>query len=220
MGNIISESSSKLNFDKKRRKVKSHRSSGNSSTITATSRSSESSYRYIDGRTFNENTNYSLPNDDEEIDRLHRQHYLVRYVWQGNFCAPVHRILKRPGAKVLDVGCGPGTWLLEMALDYPEAHFTGIDISPMYPKEIKPINVDFEEVDITKGLPFDDETFDFVVMRNMVTAISEDDWRFALKEFERICKPGGFVEILEFEIPGLNLGLNTKRIIEAGKYKT
>ncbi|CAI2172666.1 19350_t:CDS:2 [Funneliformis geosporum] len=196
MGNIISEHSQKLNFGgKKRRKFHPLRQLSTisaKSTLTARSSDSTSSYRYIGGRRFNENTKYSLPNDDEEIDRLHMQHYLQRYIWQGNFCAPVHNVLKTP-----------------------EAHFTGIDISPMYPKEIKPINVEFEEADINQGLPFADNSFDFVVMRNMVNALSDEDWQKALKELERVCKPGGFVECLEFEIPGVHLGKTTKRIVEA-----
>ncbi|CAG8554645.1 158_t:CDS:2 [Funneliformis mosseae] len=219
MGNIISDHSPRLSLGgKKRRKVQPHRQPSTisaTSTATASSSDSTSSFRYIDGRRFNENTKYTLPNDDEEIDRLHMQHYLQRYIWQGNFCAPVHNILRTPGARVLDVGCGPGTWILEMAFDYPDTHFTGIDISPMYPKEIKPNNVVFEEADINQGLPFADNTFDFVVMRNMVNALSDDDWQKALKELERVCKPGGFVECLEFEIPGVRLGHTTKRMVEA-----
>jgi SAM-dependent methyltransferase len=225
MGNIISENSlkslpksqkSKLNIGNKKR-IK-RRSSISTAMTSTTTHSSESTYRYVDGRRFNGNTKYSLPNDDAEVDRLQLQHYLQRYIWQGNFCAPVHRSLKKPGARVLDVGCGPGTWILEMAFDYPDAHFTGIDISPMYPKEIKPSNVNFEEADLTEGLPFADDTFDFVVMRNMLNALSVDDWVYCLKELERVCKPGGFVECLEFQIPAIHLGKISKRVVEACKY--
>ncbi|CAB4419219.1 unnamed protein product [Rhizophagus irregularis] len=225
MGNIISENSlkslskspkSKLNLGNKRRIKRIQRRSSISTAMTSTTtRSSESTYRYIDGRRFNENAKYALPNDDAEVDRLQLQHYLQRYVWQGNFCAPVRRSLTKPGARVLDVGCGPGTWILEMAFEFPDAHFTGIDISPMYPKEIKPSNVNFEEADLTDGLPFADDTFDFVVMRNMVNALSVDDWVFSLKELERVCKPGGFVECLEFQIPAVHLGKVSKRVTEA-----
>jgi tRNA G46 methylase TrmB len=30
---------------------------------------------------------------------------------------------------VLDVGCGPATWLLELATEYPANNFYGIDIA-------------------------------------------------------------------------------------------
>ncbi|CAG8506018.1 8051_t:CDS:1, partial [Scutellospora calospora] len=64
---------------------------------------SDATYYYIDGRRYLDNSSYSLPNDDEEIDRLQMQHYIARYILQSNFCAPVNNILKS-GAKVLDVG--------------------------------------------------------------------------------------------------------------------
>src|SRR6185369_10108053 len=38
----------------------------------------------------------------------------------------------------LHYSCGAATWLLEMATEYPACSFTGIDISPMFPTEIKP----------------------------------------------------------------------------------
>ncbi len=63
-------------------------------------------FRFIDGRRYHnvENSNYGLPNDDDECDRLHLQHFVLRYAWQGNFASPVEHILNRKGAKVLDSG--------------------------------------------------------------------------------------------------------------------
>src|SRR4051794_18229910 len=51
-----------------------------------------------------ENSSYFLPNDDKECDRLHLQHFLIKYICQGNFSAPVEDILNKEGSKVLDVG--------------------------------------------------------------------------------------------------------------------
>ncbi|CAG8615683.1 6060_t:CDS:2 [Diversispora eburnea] len=63
-------------------------------------------FKYINGRRYHnvENVKYPLPNDDEELDRLHQQHFLLRYVWQRNFAAPVKHVLNQNGSKVLDVG--------------------------------------------------------------------------------------------------------------------
>lgn len=41
--------------------------------------------------------------NDKEIERLHLRHHLLREVFQGNFSSPVHDILKKGWAKVLDV---------------------------------------------------------------------------------------------------------------------
>ena len=63
-------------------------------------------FRYADGRRYNnaENSKYLFPNDDEECDRLHMQHFVLRYAWQSNFASPVDHILNSKDAKVLDVG--------------------------------------------------------------------------------------------------------------------
>jgi len=63
-------------------------------------------FRYTDGRRFHnvETSNYSLPNDDQECDRLRLQHFLWKDVWQSNFSAPAEEILTRKRTKVLDVG--------------------------------------------------------------------------------------------------------------------
>ena len=51
-----------------------------------------------------ENSKYFLPNDDDEIDRLHSQHFLIRYLWQGNYFAPIDDLLKDENSKILDLG--------------------------------------------------------------------------------------------------------------------
>ncbi|CAG8681932.1 15199_t:CDS:1, partial [Dentiscutata erythropus] len=67
---------------------------------------SQPEFRYNDGRRYHnaENAAYHLPNDEYETDRLHIQHFLIRYMWQSNFSAPIEHILSKQGAKVLDVG--------------------------------------------------------------------------------------------------------------------
>ncbi|CAJ0846291.1 10832_t:CDS:10, partial [Entrophospora sp. SA101] len=183
-------------------------SSSSDDKSLCSSKSSDGINVYIDGRRYLESSKYSLPNDDEEIDRMHMQHYISRFIWQKNFCSPLDDLLRYGGAKVLDVGCGAGTFLLEMGHDYPESEFLGIDISPMYPSEIKPSNVKFEQINVLEGLPYDDNSFDFVVIRNMITAFSIDDWDFCIQELIRVTKP-------EFEIPASNRGPVVKRLSEA-----
>src|SRR6266542_1357272 len=62
----------------------------------------EELFKYVDGRRYHNNPNliYHLPNDDTEIDRLQLQHYLTRYVWQSNYSAPVHVLLKNGGEDI------------------------------------------------------------------------------------------------------------------------
>ena len=77
------------------------------------------SFRFIDGRRYHnaENSKYPLPNDDDECDRLHIQHFILRYVWQGNFASPVEYVLNRKGAKILDSG-----YVMTLSLYFCETH--------------------------------------------------------------------------------------------------
>lgn len=61
--------------------------------------------------------------------------YVAAYEWGGPTSAlQLHHLrelstLIRPGATVLDLACGPGPLLLELAPLYPETRFLGVDLS-------------------------------------------------------------------------------------------
>ncbi len=63
-------------------------------------------FRIKEGRRFHnyEDVKYFFPNDDDEIDRLHSQHFMVKYLWQGNYFAPIDDLLKNENSKILDLG--------------------------------------------------------------------------------------------------------------------
>ncbi|KAI8064274.1 S-adenosyl-L-methionine-dependent methyltransferase, partial [Gilbertella persicaria] len=165
------------------------------------------------------NTKYILPNDEIEQDRLVQVHFIYKFLFGGNFSSPVRDLLslkqlKRnsassssnaqqwdlqplPQPKVLDIACGTGTWILEMATEFPETQFYGIDIAPIYPTTIKPSNTFFSQHDILNGLPFPNEYFDYIHMRHVYTCFSEEDWTTVMNEIKRLLKPGGYIELRE-----------------------
>ena len=124
-------------------------------------------------------------------DRLHLEHFLIRTVWQSNYSSPIHEKLES-GCNVLDVGCGPGAWCLDMATKYKNSKFIGLDISPIFPTEIKPNNTTFQECQILDGIPYEDQTFDFSHMRFMFPSFDETQWRtYVVREVSRVLKIGG-----------------------------
>ncbi|KAI8048770.1 S-adenosyl-L-methionine-dependent methyltransferase [Gilbertella persicaria] len=153
----------------------------------------ERKYHHIEGST------YLLPCDEEEVDRLHLQHFMVRFAIQGNYLAPVSEVLRK-GGRVLDVGCGPGAWSMEIAGEYPKSTVIGIDIAPIYPKDIIPSNCAFYQCNILNKLPFEDNTFDYVFMRFMGQGITADKWASVLSELIRVLKPKGWIEWVETDI--------------------
>ncbi|CAG8667560.1 3173_t:CDS:2 [Funneliformis caledonium] len=93
-----------------------------------------------------------------------------------------------------------------MAVNYPLSNFTGIDIVPTFPVDTHPSNTAFEQVDITEGLPFPDNKFDFINIRFVLCLMQEKNLTFIFKEIMRVLKPGGWLEILDFTSDLINPG--------------
>ncbi|RUS23756.1 S-adenosyl-L-methionine-dependent methyltransferase [Jimgerdemannia flammicorona] len=157
----------------------------------------KANFRFQDGRRYHGVKGIAsiLPNDDREMDRLSEEHYMVKLAFDG---------------------CGPGVWMLDCAHDYPESNFLGIDISPVFPISIKPKNTEFMLGNIVEGLPFSDNTFDFVFARLLYGFLTDDDWNLAIKEYIRVTKPGGYIELVECDSRPYRCGPRFKRIMTQG----
>ncbi|CAG8457977.1 5347_t:CDS:2 [Cetraspora pellucida] len=151
---------------------------------------SNSEFRYVDGRRFHnvENSAYPLPNDDDELDRLHSQHFFVRYLFQSNFSAPIGHLLSNPETKILDIG----------KLTYVHNKIT---------------TTEFVIRNVLEGLPFGDDSFDFVFQRFLFIGYPKEKWPFVINEIVRVLKPGGFLELCE-PSQMYNIGPATKRLVD------
>lgn len=69
------------------------------------------------------------------------------------------------------MGCGPGSWVLDMATDYPNSEFEGMDMAETFPTAIHPPNVHFQTGNLLEPLNYDRQ-FDFVQMRQVLFSIS------------------------------------------------
>jgi ubiquinone/menaquinone biosynthesis C-methylase UbiE len=154
-------------------------------------------------------TEYEIPNDLTGLRRLDVQHYLMRFLWQGNFESDVDGLLAQ-GIKVLDVGCGYGTWVNELSKKYPKSTFTGIDTAEYLPEER---GETFVEHNIQEALPFADESFDFVHARFLLDHVTEQQWQEKLvPELLRVTKPNGWIELVEFDVNHKSDGPQTRRL--------
>jgi ubiquinone/menaquinone biosynthesis C-methylase UbiE len=145
-----------------------------------------------DERRYLEDQPYLLPKDLKEINRLDFQHYVLRVFLKGNYLAPI-----RNPRQILDVGCGTGQWAYEMAGEYPKALVVGLDLEEAKNPVSAPDNYRFVQGDVLKGLPFADNTFDFVHQRLLIAAIPAPAWPEVVKELARVTAPGGWVELVE-----------------------
>ncbi|GAA5811120.1 hypothetical protein MFLAVUS_004549 [Mucor flavus] len=186
--------------------------------VTSPTSSSRQGYKfkYEEGRRYHadKDVSYILPNDDDEADRVHQQHWILKYALQCNYHAPVTKMLE-DGIVVLDSGCGPATWTFEMGETYPRSTFHGIDASCVFPEDIKPANVEFVIGNIAKHIPYPDNTFDYIHQRLLFLGLTHDDWENSLKELLRVLKPGGYLELAEPDLQDLhNVGPLLKKLQE------
>ncbi|CAG8611848.1 2248_t:CDS:2 [Acaulospora morrowiae] len=158
---------------------------------------------------------YPMPANEYDGDRFALQHYLFRYIWQSNFSSPIEEKLSTDGTRVLDVGIGTGSWVLEMAKEYPNTKFTGVDHRSLFNKNT-PSNVDVKHTDSILSLPFDDNTFDFVFMRFLAQEITEEKFEHILiPELTRVLKPGGYLEIMDLDAQCGNEGPAAQTLMSA-----
>jgi len=103
----------------------------------------------------------------------------------------------RPGMRLLDVGCGPGTITLDLAARVAPGEVVGIDSvdDPLVGARTAAAaagteNVRFEVAD-GMALPFDDGTFDVVHAHQVLQHVPDPVGM--LCEMGRVCRPGGLV---------------------------
>lgn len=171
---------------------------------TATVATLDPGSQVIGGRTRTVGVPYAMPHDLEETSRLDFQHYLLRYALRGNFAAPISE-----PRDILDVGTGTGRWAREIAQHFPSANVIGLDVNlpPADDAETSPAasdprppNYAFVPGNILEGLPFPDQSFDFVHMRLLIMAIPHDRWPYVVSELLRVTRPGGWIESIETTI--------------------
>jgi hypothetical protein len=143
---------------------------------------------------------YVLTQDNDEQDRMVAQHYLLRTAFGSDFTSPIKSALQR-GIVVLDVGCGAGVWTMEMSTAFPKSTFIGIDQGAFYPRDIKPRNCHFRTcgslVQHQLPLPFPDNSIDYIYQRDINWGLTGQTWQPLLQEYQRILKPGGWIEFVE-----------------------
>lgn len=108
--------------------------------------------------------------------------------------------------RILDIGCGPGGWVQEIAFSYPEIEVTGIDISQQMiayaqmQAEMQSLhNASFRVMDMTEPLDFPDNTFDLVNGR-LIAFLPTGTWPTFMQECVRITRPGGIIRMTETEL--------------------
>lgn len=110
------------------------------------------------------------------------------------------------GGKVLDVGCGEGTMLCEVARKANGASLFGFDISELAARKAAEKGLPAMVADAEAGLPFKDNSFDLVICSEVLEHLFDPER--ALEEIRRVLKPTGRLIV---SVP--NMGYIRKRFM-------
>lgn len=106
--------------------------------------------------------------------------------WRPVAEAMVEHYGLKPGARILDIGCGKGFLLYEFTQVLPDCEVAGIDISRYGIENAKPEVRDRLTVGTCTTLPWDDDSFDFVYSINTFHNLHNYDLHVALQEMQRV----------------------------------
>ncbi|KAI0552913.1 hypothetical protein F4679DRAFT_29072 [Xylaria curta] len=135
---------------------------------------------------------YYMPNDEDEQVRLQLLNQVYLKVFDGDLTtvpleSPTH---------ILDIGTGVGEWAIDMAELYPECEVTGTDISNIFERRV-PQNVYWEVDDAELEWERPPNYYDLIHLRDMTGAFA--DWETIYRSAFRCLKPGGWIEILDYD---------------------
>jgi ubiquinone/menaquinone biosynthesis C-methylase UbiE len=109
-------------------------------------------------------------------------------------------------SRVLDVGCGTGSWLIELARVVPTcSSLVGVDVSRPFVEDARAQaeaahvsdRVEFQVMDALRMLEFPRNSFDLVNHRFGQGWLRTWERRKLLEEYQRVIRPGGVIRLTE-----------------------
>jgi ubiquinone/menaquinone biosynthesis C-methylase UbiE len=122
---------------------------------------------------------------------------------------------------ILDVGCGTGGWLIEVAKTYPTIpQLVGVDVSGrmleyarMQAADAQVADrIEFRVMDALRMLEFPPESFDLINERFAASYLRTWDWPKYIQEFLRVLIPGGVIRLTEGDVISESTSQNLIRI--------
>ncbi len=105
---------------------------------------------------------------------------------------------------VLDLACGPGGWVIDLAYASPETQVVGVDMSAgniAYAQSQARVqgldNARFQVMNILNPLDFPDNSFDLVNARLLFGFMPKHAWIPLVQECQRILRPRGIMRLTE-----------------------
>lgn len=122
-------------------------------------------------------------------------------VMRRQIIPPITRFVQEAGGaerlRLLDVACGTGRTLHQLARAHPALRLYGVDLSPAYIRTARKRLADVAEISLAvengEALPYADGTFDIVTSVYLFHELPRAHRRNVVRELYRVLKPGGLV---------------------------
>ena len=125
---------------------------------------------------------------------------------QGGRLHPEH-IAVNTMQSILDLGCGRGEWIFDLAKRYPKLRIYGIDSDEEALRQARVRRntsslhqVELRQMNLLQGLPIPDASVDLVHMRHVARYIKPEAWHPMIHECVRVLRPQGWLNIVELEL--------------------
>lgn len=148
------------------------------------------------------------PENAAEMARLEIQGSLLTR-GMGGILPELENRLPEGCARVVDLACGPGEWVREVAQAYPQVEVIGIDISQLMityarakAEDMQLGNAHFRVGSVLESLDFLDDSLDLVNARFLGLVQQRERWGAFVRECVRVVRPGGLVRLTECDDSG------------------
>ena len=123
-------------------------------------------------------------------------------VMRRQIIPPITRFVRASDARpirLLDIACGTGRTLHQIARTHPDLRYYGVDLSPAYVQLARRRLVDLAEVALAvenaEALPFADAAFDVATSVYLFHELPRNARRNVAREMFRVVRPGGLLVV-------------------------